>query len=64
MRSIAFSERLDPDWARARSTGRMMAERLQLHSPEEEEMQLEAGFVDVALFYAVFSFGGGVAVAG
>lgn len=65
MRSIAFGDRLDLNWARAMSIGRMMAERLQLLSPDEEEQLLrEAGFVDVALFYAAFSFRGWVAVAG
>jgi tRNA (cmo5U34)-methyltransferase len=64
-RSIAFADRTGLDWAKARETGKMMVERLALLSPVEEEEELgEAGFVDVALFYAAFSFRGWVATAG
>ena len=41
-----------------------MAERLPVLATEEEEaLLLEAGFSDVALFYAAFSFRGWVAAA-
>ncbi len=64
-RSVAFGDRTCLDWAKAAATARMMAERLALLAPAEEEAMLrEAGFVDVALFYAAFSFRGWVATAG
>jgi tRNA (cmo5U34)-methyltransferase len=64
-RSAAFADRSGPDWAKARETGKMMVERLSLLTPvEEEDLLGEAGFVDVALFYAAFSFRGWVATAG
>jgi tRNA (cmo5U34)-methyltransferase len=63
--SVAFGDRAGFDWARATDTGRMMTERLSLLAPpEEEELLREAGFVDVALFYAAFSFRGWVGIAG
>lgn len=64
-RSAAFGDRADFDWVKATATGRMMAERLPLLAPtEEEELLREAGFLDVALFYAAFSFRGWVATVG
>lgn len=64
IRSVAFADQDGPDWQKAHSTGRMMAQRLSLLTPsEEEEMLREAGFVDVALFYAVLSFRGWIATA-
>ncbi|MCE3604988.1 class I SAM-dependent methyltransferase [Massilia sp. P8910] len=64
-RSVAFGDRASLNWAKAADTGRMMTERLPLLTPAEEKEQLrEAGFVDVTLFYAAFSFRGWVAVAG
>lgn len=63
--SVAFGDRAGFDWARATDTGRMMTERLSLLAPsEEEELLREAGFVDVALFYAAFSFRGWAGIAG
>jgi len=42
----------------------MMVERLPLLTPrQEEELLREAGFAEVALFYAAFSFRGWVAIA-
>lgn len=64
-RSAAFADRTDVDWAQAKATGRTMAERLPLLTPsEEEELLREAGFLDVVLFYAAFSFRGWVASVG
>jgi tRNA (cmo5U34)-methyltransferase len=65
MRSVAFGDRAGVDWAKAKSTAKVMAERLPLLTPTEEEGLLrEAGFLDVALFYAAFSFRGWVGIAG
>lgn len=59
--SAAFRDREDLDWAKARATGRMMIERLSLLTPaEDEDLLREAGFGDVALFYAALSFRGWV----
>ena len=64
-RSVAFSDRSGPDWDKARSSGRRMADHLTLLSAEDEQDLLrEAGFGDVAMFYAAFSFRGWVAIAG
>lgn len=64
-RSAVFGDHADSDWAKAKATGRTMAERLPLLAPaEEEELLREAGFLDVSLFYAAFSFRGWVATAG
>lgn len=64
-RSVAFGDRAGLDWAKAAATGRIMAERLPLLAPaREEELLREAGFTNVALFYAAFSFRGWVATAG
>ncbi len=63
-RSVAFGDQSGVDWEKAESTGRMMTERLPLLAPtEEEEMLGEAGFVEVALFYAALSFRGWIATA-
>ena len=63
-RSVAFGDRSGLDWDKAAITGRMMAQRLPLLTPAEEEDALcEAGFMDIALFYAAFSFRGWVAIA-
>lgn len=63
-RSVAFGDRSGLDWEKAAATGRMMAERLPLLTPaEEEDLLCDAGFVDVALFYTAFSFRGWVATA-
>lgn len=63
-RSVAFGDRRDNDPAAAAATAKMMAERLQLLSPAEEEAMLhEAGFSHVEMFYAAFSFRGWVATA-
>jgi tRNA (cmo5U34)-methyltransferase len=63
-RSVAFGDRSGLDWAKAAATARMMAERLPLLAPaDEESLLVEAGFADVALFYAAFSFRGWVATA-
>lgn len=61
-RSAAFANRGALDWDKARASARMMAEWLPLGSCTDEERLLqEAGFIDVALFYAAFSFRGWVA---
>ena len=63
-RSVAFGDRAGPDWAKAAESAKMMADRLYLlTSAEEEEMLREAGFSEVELFYAAFSFRGWVATA-
>ena len=60
-RSVAFGDREGLDWAKAAATGRMMMERLPLLKPaEEEDLLREAGFTDVELYYAAFSFRGWV----
>ncbi len=64
-RSVAFADRGAVDWAQAQASGKAMTERLPLLAPAEDEALLgEAGFVDVALFYAALSFRGWVADAG
>lgn len=64
-RSVAFGERNGADRATARERSGAMMERLPLLDPAQEEALLrEAGFVDVALFYAALSFRGWVASAG
>lgn len=63
-RSAAFADQGRVDWAKSGATGSMMAERLPLLTPaDEEDLLREAGFSDVALFYAAFSFRGWVATA-
>ncbi len=60
-RSAAFAGGPGVDFSQARVSGAKMAEFLPLLSGNEEEAVLrEAGFSDVALFYAGFSFRGWV----
>lgn len=62
-RSVVFADRTGVDWEKANATAAAMA-RLPLLSVAEEEALLgEAGFSDVELFYAAFSFRGWVATA-
>lgn len=64
-RSVAFGDREGLDWTNAAATGRMMTERLPLLTPaQEEDLLREAGFTDVELYYAAFSFRGWVGTAG
>ncbi len=63
-RSVAFGDRAELDWAKSADMAKMMMERLPLHTPAEEENLLrEAGFVDIEIYYAAFSFRGWVATA-
>jgi len=63
-RSIAFANRETVDFAQASATAAIMAQHLPLLPAEEDEALLaEAGFSDIALFYAGFSFRGWVAAA-
>jgi tRNA (cmo5U34)-methyltransferase len=63
VRSAAFADRASVDWGKAIASALRMA-RLPLLSVAEEEVLLcEAGFSDVELFYAAFSFRGWVATA-
>lgn len=63
-RSVAFADRTSVDWVKAMASAVRMS-GLPLLSVAEEEMLLhEAGFSDVELFYAAFSFRGWVATAG
>jgi tRNA (cmo5U34)-methyltransferase len=62
-RSAAFADRTSVDWGKATASAVGMA-RLPLLSVAEDEVLLcEAGFSDVELFYAAFSFRGWVATA-
>jgi len=62
MRSVAFGDRAGIDWAKSSATASMITERLPLLTPaEEEDLLREAGYSEVALFYAAFSFRGWVA---
>lgn len=64
-RSIAFASGPNIDAAQASASAAGMAERLPILSVDEDESILrEAGFSDVDLFYAGFSFRGWVATAG
>ena len=65
-RSVAFGDRAELDWSKSAATGEMMVARLAavISPAEEEDLLREAGFSDVALFYAAFSFRGWVATAG
>jgi len=61
-RSVAFGDRGALDWNKSMGTARQMVERLHLlTSSEEVEMLQEAGFSEVQLFFAAFSFRGFVA---
>lgn len=63
--AATFSQREGIDPGRAAASATTMAERLPLLAPAEEEALLrEAGFGEVALFYAGLSFRGWVAAAG
>ncbi|MGB3447908.1 MAG: class I SAM-dependent methyltransferase [Xanthobacteraceae bacterium] len=63
-RTAAFALRDRLDWTMAAGAARTIAQRLPLLTPAEEEDSLrEAGFAEVALFYAAFSFRGWVATA-
>jgi tRNA (cmo5U34)-methyltransferase len=63
-RSAAFAHRASVNWTKAMASAADMAARLPLLSGAEEEALLrEAGFSDVELFYAAFSFRGWVATA-
>lgn len=63
--SAAFADRTGVDWAKAEASARRMMQHLPLLAPaEEEEMLRQAGYSDVELFYAAFSFRGWVATAG
>lgn len=63
-RSVAFADRTGIDRARAAASAASMTARLPVLSAADEEALLrEAGFRDVALFYAAFSFRGWVASA-
>ncbi|MFN4013712.1 MAG: class I SAM-dependent methyltransferase [Reyranella sp.] len=60
-RSAVFAGGPNPDFAKAQISAARMAEHLPLLSADEEAaVQREAGFSDVALFYAGFSFRGWV----
>jgi tRNA (cmo5U34)-methyltransferase len=61
-RSAVFADHSGSEPAKARVSARAMVDRLPLLCPgAEEELLREAGFVDLALFYAAFSFRGWVA---
>lgn len=63
-RSAAFADRTGINPTRAAASAATMAERLPILSTSQEEALLrEAGFQDVELFYAAFSFRGWVASA-
>ena len=64
-RSVAFGDREELDWAKAAATAGMMTERLPLLTPtQEEDLLRQAGFTDVELYYAAFSFRGWVGISG
>nr|WP_309547196.1 class I SAM-dependent methyltransferase [Rhizobium rhizogenes] len=63
-RHVAYGAPDGADIGRLENARNAMRERLHILSPEEEEAMLrEAGFSDVTLFYAAFSFKGWVAYA-
>jgi len=63
-RSAAFADRAGVDWGKAMASAAGMVGRLPLLSvAEEEDLLCEAGFSDVELFYAAFSFRGWAATA-
>ncbi len=65
MHTVAFGDHSGIDWTKSAATAKMLTEHLSLLTPgEEEEMLREAGFSEVALFYAAFSFRGWVSIAG
>lgn len=64
-RVAAFADREGPNWAKAAATGQMLKEHLHLLTPAQEKGMLrEAGYTDVELYYAAFSFRGWVGTAG
>jgi tRNA (cmo5U34)-methyltransferase len=64
-RHVAFGAAPGTDPAQLESSRQAIASRLTILAPDEEEAMLgEAGFEDVSLFYAGFSFRGWVAYAG
>jgi tRNA (cmo5U34)-methyltransferase len=65
-RSVAFGDRAGLDWVKSEATGAMIAERLAavIAPAVEEDLLREAGFVNIEMFYAAFSFRGWVATAG
>lgn len=60
-RSAAFADRTGFDWEKARAAAVGMTRLPLLSVAEEEVVLLDAGFSDVELFYAAFSFRGWVA---
>lgn len=63
-RSVAFAGDLPTDSQQVAASATAMAEHLPLLSPEQEEAVLrEAGFSDIALFYAGLTFRGWIALA-
>lgn len=63
-RSVAFGAGANKDLANALAAGKLMRQRLPLLTPlEEEDLLRAAGFVDVDLFFAAFSFRGWVGTA-
>ena len=62
-RSVAFADRANVDWDKAKASAVGMARLPLLSVAEEEALLREAGFSDVELFYAAFSFRGWVATA-
>ena len=63
-RSIAFADRASGDPAKASASAEAMLTRLPILTSDEDEVLFRrAGFTDVALFYAAFSFRGWVATA-
>jgi tRNA (cmo5U34)-methyltransferase len=63
-RHVAFGTADGTDPAQMESARQAIGSRLTILTPEEEEAMLrEAGFADVSLFYAAFSFKGWVSYA-
>ena len=62
-RSAAFADRGSIDWEKARASAARMAVLPLLSVAQEEALLCDAGFSDVELFYAAFSFRGWVATA-
>lgn len=61
-RSVTFAAAAPADETSAAASGKLLTERLQLLTPDEEEELLRVcGFVDVEPFYAALSFRGWVA---
>ncbi len=60
-RSVAFADRTNVDWEKAKTSAVAMARLPLLSVAGEEALLREAGFSDVQLFYAAFSFRGWVA---